>query len=148
LCLCGLLFFPAAFLHAQTAEEMDRILDANEVSFAQAARFTLAAADILSEHSEGAYALARERGWLPKKAEADSPVKLGELCFLVMNAFNMKGSFLYALFPGPRYAFRELDYLKLIPGRRDPAQKVSGERFLQILGSAATLTGTGQAAGQ
>jgi outer membrane protein OmpA-like peptidoglycan-associated protein len=45
----------------------------------------------------------------------------------------MKGSFLYALFPGPRYAFRELDYLRLIPGRRDPALRVSGEELLLFL---------------
>jgi outer membrane protein OmpA-like peptidoglycan-associated protein len=50
-----------------------------------------------------------------------------------MNAFDINGSFLYALFPGPRYAFRELDYLRLIPGRRDPALRVSGEELLRML---------------
>jgi hypothetical protein len=142
-CVCCFLFLSAVFVHAQTAEEMDGLLESTEVSFAQAARFTLVTADILDETTPAAdaCALARERGWLPAKAGADSPAKLGELCFLIMNAFNIKGSFLYALFPGPRYAFRELDYLKLIPGRRDPSQKVSGERFLQILAGAAALTG-------
>jgi outer membrane protein OmpA-like peptidoglycan-associated protein len=123
-------------LRAQTAAEMDALLESGEVSFAQAARFTLVAADLLDERaaSADAYALAREKGWLPANARANSPIKLGELCFLAMNAFDLKGSFLYALFPGPRYAFRELDYLKLIHGRRDPALRVSGESFLQILG--------------
>jgi hypothetical protein len=58
-----------------------------------------------------------------------------------MRAFNIPGSFLYALFPGPRYAFRELDYLDLIPGRKDPAAKVSGERLLIILGRVLSHTG-------
>jgi hypothetical protein len=127
--------FPAVFLRAQTAAEMDALLENRTTSFVQAARFTLVTADILDKHSSAgdAFVLARERGWLPKSAEADSPIRLGELCFLVMKTFNIKGSFLYALFPGPRYAFRELEYRKLIPGRRDPALKVSGEDLLRIL---------------
>jgi hypothetical protein len=127
--------FPAVFLRAQTAAEMDALLENRATSFAQAARFTLVTADILDEYAavRDAFVLAQERGWLPKKAEADSPIRLGELCFLVMKAFNIRGSFLYALFPGPRYAFRELEYHRLIPGRRDPALKVSGEDLLRIL---------------
>jgi hypothetical protein len=120
-------------LQAQTAAEMDAVLISPAVSAAQASRFVLAAADVTDEPAEAAYALAREKGWLPKKAAPDRPIRLGELSFLIMKAFNIKGSFLYALFPGPRYAFRELDYLKLIPGRRDPAMLVSGEWILQIL---------------
>jgi outer membrane protein OmpA-like peptidoglycan-associated protein len=138
--------FSAVFLRAQTAGEMDALLETNAVSFAQAARFALVSASLLDEGSTpaDAYALARERGWLPAKAEASGPIRLGELCFLVMSVFDIKGSFLYALFPGPRYAFRELDYLKLIHGRRDPAQRVSGERFLQILSGVTAYAGVGQ----
>jgi hypothetical protein len=116
---------------------MDALLETPAVSFAQAARFTLASAGVFDGSAADAYALARENGWLPAQEEAAGPIRLGELCFLMMNAFNIKGSFLYALFPGPRYAFRELDYRKLIPGRRDPALKVSGEEFLRILGMVA-----------
>jgi outer membrane protein OmpA-like peptidoglycan-associated protein len=116
-------------LHAQIAAEMDALLESPAITFTQASRFVLAAAD----REPAAFTLARENGWLPKKAEPDSSVRLGELCFLVMNAFNMEGSFLYALFPGPRYAFRELDYLRLIPGRRDPSRRVSGEELLRML---------------
>ncbi|MDR0998416.1 MAG: hypothetical protein LBL70_05055 [Treponema sp.] len=125
-------------LFAQTAAELDLLLETKEVSFAQAARFVLAVGDVADEKTEAAraYALAEEAGWLPKRAAPDKPVKLGELCFLIMGAFEMKGSFLYTLFPGPRYAFRELDYLRLIPGQRDPGLKVSGERLLQILETA------------
>ncbi|MDR2133893.1 MAG: OmpA family protein [Treponema sp.] len=125
----------SALLHAQIAAEVDTILSTGTVSFAQASRFVLASADTADEPSTAgaAYALARDRGWLPKKAAPDNPIRLGELCFLVMRAFDIKGSFLYALFPGSRYAFRELDYLRLIPGRRDPALRVSGEELLRMV---------------
>jgi outer membrane protein OmpA-like peptidoglycan-associated protein len=139
-----LLLFSAVSLYGQTAGEMDVLLETPAVSFAQAARFTLASAGVLDGQAVDAYALARENGWLPAKAEAAGSIRLGELCFLMMKAFNIKGSFLYSLFPGPRYAFRELDYRKLIPGRRDPALKVSGEDFLRILGIVGNYAGPAQ----
>jgi hypothetical protein len=124
---------------------MDALLETRAVSFAQAARFVLAAAEVLAETSppDAAFALAAAKGWLPEKARPDDPVTTGELCFLIMNAFDMKGSFLYSLFPGPRYAFREFDYLGLVPGRRDPALKVSGEELLRILSMTISHTGRG-----
>jgi outer membrane protein OmpA-like peptidoglycan-associated protein len=124
---------PGGLLRAQTAAEMDDLLASGEVTAAQASRFVLAAADVADESPEAAYALAREKGWLPKKAAPDQPVRVGELCFLLMNAFDIPGSFLYALFPGPRYAFREFEYLRLLPGRRDPGLRVSGEELLLFL---------------
>jgi hypothetical protein len=122
-------------LFAQTADELDLLLETREISYAQASRFVLAVAEAADTGTEAGamYALAKERGWLPERAALDSPIKLGELCFLIMEAFGIKGSFLYAMFPGPRYAYRELDYLKLIPGRRDPGVMVAGERLLLIL---------------
>jgi hypothetical protein len=116
---------------------MDALLETPAVSFAQAARFTLASAGVFDGSAADAYALARENGWLSAKAEPAGPIRLGELCFLMMNAFGIKGSFLYSLFPGPHYALRELVYRKLIPGRSDPVLKVSGEELLLILGMVA-----------
>jgi hypothetical protein len=100
------------------ASEIDIILESAEISFAQAAAFVQAAA----ESSVPAV--------LPSP---DRPIKLGELSFLIMKSFQMKGSFLYALFPGPRYAYRELSYLRFLPEPGDPAMKVSGAQFLQIV---------------
>jgi outer membrane protein OmpA-like peptidoglycan-associated protein len=146
-CFFVLTLCASGFLPAQTAAEMDALLEARAVSFAQAARFVLVTADAVAETSppEAAYTLAGEKGWLPQKARADDPISTGEVCFLIMKAFDMKGSFLYSLFPGPRYAFRELDYLGLIPGRRDPALRLSGEGLLRILSMTSAYTGKGAA---
>jgi hypothetical protein len=141
-----LLFFIGGVvsLSAQTAAELDLILETEEVSFAQASRFVLAAADAADDKMEAplVFDLAKERGWVPKRAAVDSPIKVGELCFLMMGAFHIKGSFLYTLFPGPHYAYRELDYFGMIPGRPDPGLKVSGERLLQILDMVSSQWGT------
>jgi outer membrane protein OmpA-like peptidoglycan-associated protein len=145
-----LFVFAAASLPAQTASEMDELLGARAASFAQAARFALAAAGLTSEDGppEAAFTLAGGRGWLPEEARAEEPIPTGDLCFLIMNAFGMEGSFLYGLFPGPRHAFREFGYRGFIPGRRDPALPVSGEDLLWILAMAASHTGMDQGEGQ
>jgi hypothetical protein len=140
-----LVLFSAAPLHGQTAAELDALLDSREITWAQACRFVLPAAGTLEANAPApaAFALAREKGWLPKGAAADGPVNLGGLSFLIIQSFSIRGSSLYALFPGPRYAYRQLDYLGLLPGPRDPALKVSGERLAQILGRLLDYRGDG-----
>jgi hypothetical protein len=130
------LFIAPALLPAQTAKRLDGLLDSAEVNYAGAAMIVLPAAGLMGEDvsPEAAFAEALVRGLLPKKAKPDGAVRLGELAFLVMRAFNMKGGLFYTLFPGPRYAYRELVHRQLIQGRNDPALTLSGERLLRILG--------------
>jgi hypothetical protein len=140
-----LVVLPGGLLHGQTAAEMDELLDSRKITWAQACRFVLPAAEQIDVHSapSAAYALAREKGWIAEKAGEDNPVRTGELAFLIMNAFGIHGSVLYTLFPGPRYAYRQLNYLGLIPGSKDPALPVSGERLVQILGRLLEYRGEG-----
>jgi hypothetical protein len=130
------MFLPGgSFLSAQTAEQLDAVLAAPEISCAMAAFVVLPAAGLISEDSspEAAFAEARSRNFLPQNAEGEDAIRLGEVSFLIMRAFAMKSGFMYALFPGPRYAYRELVYRNLIQGRGDPALRVSGVRLLQIM---------------
>jgi hypothetical protein len=128
---------------------MDELLAAREITWAEACRFVLPAAEALEAGAApgAAFALAGEKGWLPRGAAADRPLNLGGLSFLIVQSFSIKSSALYALFPGPRYAYRLLDYLGLLPGLRDPALKVSGERLLQILAGVLSYRGDGEPAG-
>ena len=133
-----LLLFLAPFcLSAQTAEELDAALETQAISAAAAARFVLGSADLLPEELAGAeaqtaaYEMAKSRGWLT--GAADGALSLEEAAFLVMSAFNIDGGVMYSLFPGPRYAYREMVYRRLIQGRADPAMSVSGPRLLRII---------------
>jgi len=136
--VCFLLLCPA-FLHAQTAAELEEILNVPSVSYGQAAQFVVGAVDGYA----GSYAFnqAAERGWLPKGAEWDDSVTMGGLSFLIMRAFDIKGGMMYTILPGPRYAFRSMVARSLIQGNSDPSMSVSGERFLQILGNVLSFAG-------
>jgi hypothetical protein len=140
-----LVVLPGGLLHGQTAAEMDVLLDSREITWAQACRFVLPAAGVLEDHTSAgtAFDTALHNGRLPTGAAADSPVTLGGLSFLIVESFAINGSLLYALFPGPRYAYRQLDYLGLIPGPKDPALPVSGEHLVQILGRLLEYRGEG-----
>jgi hypothetical protein len=146
-----LLFLPLC-LYAQTAKpslaaDLDRLLEKEAVSWGEAARFVLAAADWRAGLSEErAFTAAVELAGLPKNTAAAGPANLGGVSLLIMRAFDMKGG-LYRVFPTPHYAYRELKYLGLIQGRSDPHMKVSGERFLQILGRVLDYTGADREAG-
>jgi hypothetical protein len=130
-------------LHAQTAAEIDAILDSPGVSREDAARFVLSAAGIVSpEEADRAFSMARENDWL--RGAENTPIKLGELSFLIMQCFGLKGSFLYKIAPGPRYGFRELLYRRLIPANADPSRQVSGKLLLQILGNVLSATEEGE----
>jgi hypothetical protein len=143
LALYSLFLASAGALSAQTARVIDDLLELRVLSFETACAVTLAAAGFVLPNSapEAAYQRALDMGALPKSAKPGGAIKLGQLSFLIMRAFNMKSGFCYALFPGPRYAYRELVHRKIIQGRNDPALSVSGERFLVILGRALDYTG-------
>ncbi|MDR1596824.1 MAG: hypothetical protein LBR99_03865 [Treponema sp.] len=135
--------FLTGALSAQTARMIDDLLEVRAVSFETACAVVLAAAGLAVPDPipDAAYKEAFEMGALPESAEPDAAIKLGQLSFLIMKAFNMKSGFWYALFPGPRYAYRELTYRKILQGRNDPSLTVSGERLLLILGRTLDYTG-------
>jgi hypothetical protein len=138
--LLGSLF--SAPLYAQTAAELEELLHIQAVSYAQAARFVLEAAEITNpQNTAQAFAFAAERAWLSKKASAEKPITLAELSFLIMKAFDMKGGMMYAILPGPRYSYRSMISRSFIQGSADPAMTLNGDRFLLILGNVLNAAG-------
>jgi len=145
--LLGLLFLLPAFLPAQTAAELDTVINASVVTCAQAARFVTVSArgDTPTEgnagHSQNEFEQSLEKGWLPKGTTPDESITLGKLSLLIMKAFDVRGGLMYTIFPGQRYAFRTMVSRSFIQGAADPAMKVSGQRFLDILGRVVSAEG-------
>ncbi|MDR1903813.1 MAG: hypothetical protein LBQ88_16215 [Treponema sp.] len=126
------------FLPAQTANSIDNLLKTGEVSCGQALIFIIEAAQqnagpaVKADFSEK---LMEELGKDSRfRQNNTSPITLGGLSLLVMKAFDLRGGIFYSLFPNDRYAYRELVFKKVIEGRADPTQRVSGETFLYVLG--------------
>jgi hypothetical protein len=131
--LCFLLAIPC-FAFAQTAERIERLLEQNRVSYRDAALLVLEASGHLDSEkqtsTDDAFSFAKERGWLPKNAQADSAARLNGLSLLVVRAFGIKGGAFFSLFKNPHYAYRAMVYRGIIQGRADPQMFVSGDLLL------------------
>jgi hypothetical protein len=134
LALLAACVLPAA---AQSNLLIDRLLEQPRASFGAAAYLVLAASGALDPEASEQQALAAlsEKGWKLRAPQAEEPIRLGEFCFLIMKAFDEKGGLMYRLFPGPRYAVRELAYLGLVHGKAHSGRFPSGQEVVQILSS-------------
>jgi hypothetical protein len=122
-------------LQAQTADKLEELLNAQKITYAWAVSFTLEAAEItVPPDHQSAFSYAKARLWLPSNAEANDEARLNGICYLMMQAFDLKGGFFYTLFENPHYAYRELVWKGVIPDGSDPSDTLSGEQFLYILG--------------
>jgi hypothetical protein len=126
-----LLVCPVFSAAQSTAVEIETLLDTKVVTYAQAARFVLEAADVKkTANPQEAFDYAVERKWLPRNTAIDDPAKLAGISLLLMRSFDIRGGLFYTLFKNPHYAYRELVNIDVIQGRHAPGMTVSGERLL------------------
>jgi hypothetical protein len=125
-------------LDAQSNEVIDELLEQEQARYGQAVYLVLVAVELLPEDAieEEAIEMLEQTGWgIPIKAPEET-ILLGEYAFLVMKALDMPGGVMYAAFPGPRYASRELNYRRITLGRNNPYKTLSGTEVVSILGRA------------
>jgi hypothetical protein len=127
----------ATSVAAQSNQTIDRLLDEKPATVGDAACVILSAVGLVSDSSTGeeATAVIADKKLLPKTPSPSEPVTLGEVCYLIMETQEIKGGLFYTLFPGPRYATRELASLGLLKGFTHPNRVVSGEEVMWILGA-------------
>jgi len=132
--LCSLLFFLLpSFIFAQqsTAQELETLLNASAVTYAQAARFALEASGAaVIKNPQEAFDYAVQQNFLPKNVSAGESARLDRLSLLLMRSFQIDGGLFYKMTKSPHHAYRELVSLDIIQGRHDPTMNVTGERLL------------------
>jgi hypothetical protein len=129
------LFIAALPLEAQSNTVIDALLDSRDAAFGDAVYLVLSAAKIIPEKAtpKDAVWTLQARDWGVAGRSAKEPIPLGEYAFLLMKAFDVRGGIMYRLFPGPRYACRELAFLGLLEGNTAPNRRLAGEEAVQIL---------------
>ncbi len=134
--LCVFLLSAVLPLCAQSNQVLDQLLDEPQALFGDVVYMTLAAAKIVPDTATPAEAVQslQQQGWNVEALPRDAPISLGSYSYLLMKAFKLSGGIFYSLFPGPRYACRELGWLKVIPADARPLRSISGEEAVRILG--------------
>ena len=125
-------------LTAQSNELIDELLDQEQARYGLAVYLALVSVEMLPEDAieEEAIEVLGQKGWgVPIKAPEDT-ILLGEFAFLVMKALDLPGGLMYLIFPGPRYASRELNFRRITLGRNNPYKVLSGDDVAGILGRA------------
>lgn len=130
---------------AQSGERMDSIIDQVDVSAGEAAYLAAASAEIVDPEADNEEALdaLTQRGLDPGRVSPDEAVTLGEFSYMLMLAHDLGGGFMYTLFPGPRYSFRELSFQRVIRGGGDPDHDLSGTRAIRLTGRVVSLAEDG-----
>lgn len=125
----------SAQIPAQSNQIVDEVLQAEAISYGYAAYLVLVAAQIVPEDTSPEEALRQSvvSSWKMEGKTSSDPVNLGEYSFMLMKTFELKGGLLYRIFPGPRYASRELAYRRIILGSKNPRRHVPGEEALRLL---------------
>jgi len=117
--------------HQSTAMEIETLLNTRAVTYAQASRFVLEAANVLAaDNPAEAFDYAVRQGWLPGNVSPDGQARLNHISRLLMGSFNTSGGIMYSITKNSHYAYRELVYLNIIQTRSSPSMPVSGERLL------------------
>jgi len=136
LCFFGTLCaWPVSVAAQGTAVEIETLLASDAITYAQASRFVLEAADVAAfdDHYE-AFRFAMERNWLPRNASPYAPARLDGISLLVMRSFGLRGGILFTITGSAHFAYREMEYMDFIHGRISPRQRVSGDTLLYLTG--------------
>ncbi len=124
-----------ASLSAQTAASMDKLLDEEPISLGAASYLLLVGVGDASEDTNfvrAAQKISQEIPYFQNK-NPQTGLTLGEYSFLLMSLYQYNGGLMYRIFPGPRYATRELAFKQIIQGKAYPHAPISGERAVRIL---------------
>ena len=121
---------------SQSNEVIDQLLEEEQATLGNTVYLVFLAADIAAEDwsVDRSIQELQSRGWGFDDAATDTVVDLGSMSFLLMKTFGMRGGIMYSLFPGRRYAARELAFLGFVPGYASPKRVLEGQEVTHILG--------------
>ncbi|OQY35642.1 MAG: hypothetical protein B6241_00170 [Spirochaetaceae bacterium 4572_59] len=130
-------FLFLANLSAQSNEMMDQFFSNDQADLGTSTYLILASAGKIEESSSIEDALL----WLEKEdisnmminLDAGRDITYGELAYLMMEVYSIKGGLMYSIFPGPRYAAREVAYRKWISGRSMPGRSLKPNEVVNAL---------------
>lgn len=122
-------------LCAQSADIMDVVIAEETLTFGTASYLILLSRGEIDEDtsfSEAAKKISEIISIYREKEEADF-LSLGEYSHLLMSVYENPGGLMYRLFPGPRYALRDLAFRGVVQNKRGAGAPISGKEALNVL---------------
>ncbi len=122
-------------LYSQSADSVTKIIETQEVDFAQVSYFVATYLELLPDSATEQQAMnvvsLAKISDIPENPYKSIPYKkFAQIC---MNTWIKKGGLLYSITKSPRYAFKEMQSLGLIDIQKYPNQHLSGKDALNIM---------------
>jgi len=120
---------------AQTSEVMDGIIATPAISVSQASYLVFVASGKLAEDAtqDKAYELFLNLGWMKNPGDSSRALKSSEYAYLLARSFGLQAGIFETLFPGPRYAYRDLVSQGIFSAQGDPDEPLTGVEAVRIL---------------
>ncbi len=130
----AMLLLPVAAF-SQSNSTIDELLAQKKALFGDSVYMVLAAANIIPANATPVEAMNAlyQKDWISPPPKADAPISFGDFSYILMKSFDIPGGLMYHLFPGPRYAGREVVYRQWAPKNLSPYEGLSGMQALYIL---------------
>lgn len=125
----------AAGLNAQSADKMTEVLESEKVTLGQVSYFIATASGKIDEKEseEDAVKVMKAIQFTDAEVKSDEYVKVKDLAWMLASTWKIDGSLMLKLFPGPRYAFKQLKADGILNDFDDPDSFMDGHRFFNIL---------------
>lgn len=125
-------------VYSQNFNRVTQIVEASEITNGQAAYFVGTYLGNVKENASDAEAVEvlKEAGLIPANTNADSKIKLKDLCSLYAKVCGVKGGMMYNFTKkSPRYAFKEFKAKGWLPKNADPSMNVTGTNAISLFNS-------------
>jgi hypothetical protein len=138
-CLVFVFLLFTSPLFSQSADLLDHLLQQDKADIGTTMALLLSAKGFMEEDNadrSAALKMATEKKWLKSGFDPETSITLGIYSYALLKALDIPGGVLYRIFPGSRYAAREVVYRGWIRGSRDKNRILSGTQIIYILRNA------------
>jgi len=121
--------------NAQSAQKITEIDESGTISYGQFCYLIATSTSIISDDStyQQAFDEIRKTGVFYSDVSATDPIPLSDIAMLCSKTWKIEASLMYKLTKAPRYAFRQLQALEIIPLTSNPTSYSSGHQVLNIV---------------
>lgn len=128
---------------SQSSAVLSEMLETEEASYAQAAYLPAIYVNLVSDEAsqEEAFKALRDNGYFKENTNSQESLSLSQLSYIYVKAFQIKGGLFCRMLKSPRYAFKELKALGVLPPEADPAMLVSGRDVIDIFNHCLEIAG-------
>jgi hypothetical protein len=125
----------AGGVYTQSNDIIDEVLSKETIDFGSAAYLTMTAAGLVPEtaDTETVLRVLNDQKWGFETLKAGDSLTIGDYSHLLMKAFEIPGGLWFSLFPGSRYALREMLYKGIVSQPVWPGKLLRGDEAVRIL---------------